>query len=1797
MPTPTPSADGKSRQSSGGKSFFSRKLHKEKAGHRRSSSDEGHLVPEVMSSGRSTHSGSQSSRHSHQTSVASFDGLQPSQMSAIPYDSLADDSKSPIPVEYLPKGEHAIPRKEPSPHHLNKGIGDFHQYPAFTASPTPSLGSSHPSGPRPPPGTTNATMVKSSSGDRGASLQQYGSSGSVNTTNGSHNGNYNSYSTADFSTNPRTSTDQASIYSSVSSATRGSSIFSSNNSSQTAIPQQDHHNALSQFSRHHQQPAAYYAQRPSGFNSIASFSPEGFALSRPNDDAVVEREFLALMQKRGWQNMPEQAKRQMAAYPTSKKWMLVHQDRLQEWQGEQKRKHNARQSLVGADGTIGILGRAEEEGSPEWYVKKVMDDTITPKQLQSLSVSLRTQPIGWVKSFVEAQGQIALTNVLAKINRRQGQGPVPASGTTSDKDLDREYDIAKCLKALMNNAYGADDALAHQPVIIALTTCLTSPRLPTRRLVSEVLTFLCHWADGKGHEKVLQAMDYVKNQQSENGRFDAWMRIVEVTIDGRGKMGSLVGASEEVRNGGVGMENLLMEYAVATLILVNMIVDAPERDLQLRHHIRANFTGCGIQRILTKMEAFQYEAIDKQIERYRTNEAIDYEDLIDQSGSRDGAEGEIKDLSDPAQIVAAIMAKVKGERSQDYFLSAMQNMLLIRDNEGEDRLRMFQLVDSMLGYVAMDRRLPDMELKQSLNFTVQSLLDKLHTDSESRQALDEAIESRQIADSAIAERDEMRAQLELGADGVVAKMQKQLDEQAGIVELQSRQIDSLKAELVDLQRVRAQELQRNELETRELYLMLRDAQDVAASTAKKQGQEGLAPHDPVQMRGILDREKLMDRLEMQLERAKTQAKLEGKVWQQVGPSDKLRELREKMDGEMDQRSESEEDRRRDFSNSTLGVVKRGKSMAHGRASADALAEETERENAEDEAGGDDDAVLYEKPRLVEMKRPRMNANQATGYLGEMVSKVKKYDASDDEDADGDGVTTGPSHPSLESESPKTPADDIIPNADAKVDGPSPPPAPPLPPTAGNSSMPPPPPPPPAPPLPPSLGGPPAPPGMNGAPPPPPPPMPKFGAGGSMPPPPPPMPPTPGAPPPPGAPPLPGARKGNYLPQPAYTSSPAVGLPVVRPKKKLKALHWDKVDTPQVTIWAAHTPTHQAKEEKYLELSRKGVLDEVEKLFLAKEIKKIGKTTSKKGDKIQIISSDLVRNFRKLKVHQLLIFIWLNDTEISMAKFSQSPPDDVVRMIIHCDREVLDNPVVMEFLQRDDFCIIPDNTSKLMAPYSKDWTGPEATKTERELDPADLTREDQIYLQTAFELHHYWKSRMRALALTRSFEADYDYIAEKLQEVVRVSESLRDSVSLMNILGLILDIGNYMNDTNKQATGFKLSSLARLGMVKDDKNESTFADLVERIVRNQYPEWEGFVDEIGGVVVAQKLNVEQLQLDAKRYIDNIKNVQSSLDSGNLSDPKKFHPQDRVSQVVQRSMKDARRKAEQTQIYLDEMIRTYNDIMTFYGEDYTDDNARRDFFSKLAVFVTEWKKSKEKNITLEENRRRIEASMRRKHAHTAITAETVGETTPTSTGAMDSLLEKLRAAAPQARDQRDRRRRARLKDRHQVRVASGQTMPDPVDTKSTVEETGLLSPASTTSETGTAADGATSEGEDVADRAANMLQGLRGAGEDGDGLAKENSLRVRRRRESADDERKNRRRRRAAAGGSSAEKESVTPTTEQKGKEEATIPEETEMNGEEKKEEEVTKTEEESESLPTPTTIVSPPSPVLSGKELA
>jgi cytokinesis protein len=216
-------------------------------------------------------------------------------------------------------------------------------------------------------------------------------------------------------------------------------------------------------------------------------------------------------------------------------------------------------------------------------------------------------------------------------------------------------------------------------------------------------------------------------------------------------------------------------------------------------------------------------------------------------------------------------------------------------------------------------------------------------------------------------------------------------------------------------------------------------------------------------------------------------------------------------------------------------------------------------------------------------------------------------------------------------------------------------------------------------------------------------------------------------------------------------------------------------------------------------------------------------------------------------------------------------------------------------------------------------------------------------------------------------------------------------------------------------------------------------------------------------------------------------------------------------------------------------------------------------------------------------------------------------------MDDLLAKLRAAKPEARDQRDRRRRARLKDRHAVRVASGQTMPEMDELVQTPAlEEGLLSPVK--SEGGLSSSGtdenpplsaglSVPEEEDVADQAEKLLQGLGGAsggeeeGEERVPIPRE-SIRVsRRRKEGAEDERSRRRRRRQQAMSASEaslenhSRDSHTIREEDGGNEQ-------EINGEEEDGGETPKPPQHDggnvyreRNSDTPVTIISPPSPEL------
>ena len=107
---------------------------------------------------------------------------------------------------------------------------------------------------------------------------------------------------------------------------------------------------------------------------------EEFYFPRPNNDEEIEVLFQEIKRSLDLgDNMPNMT--------IDQKWQMVYNAEHLRWSEERRRDNQTRkQAETGQSAPFG-------EGSPEWYIQKFMDRTITPKQASSLEVSLRSNQL------------------------------------------------------------------------------------------------------------------------------------------------------------------------------------------------------------------------------------------------------------------------------------------------------------------------------------------------------------------------------------------------------------------------------------------------------------------------------------------------------------------------------------------------------------------------------------------------------------------------------------------------------------------------------------------------------------------------------------------------------------------------------------------------------------------------------------------------------------------------------------------------------------------------------------------------------------------------------------------------------------------------------------------------------------------------------------------------------------------------------------------------------------------------------------------------------------------------------------------------------------------------------------------------------------------------------------------------------------------------------------------------------------------------------------------------------------
>lgn len=102
--------------------------------------------------------------------------------------------------------------------------------------------------------------------------------------------------------------------------------------------------------------------------------------------------------------------------------------------------------------------------------------------------------------------------------------------------------------------------MSNPPIVNAICASLTSPHPPCRKLSAEMLIFFCSFDDDspdrRGLGLVLVAFDAVEqainagitDPSKKVNKFDMWLRQLESMVDGRGRMGSMVGMSKDFKD-------------------------------------------------------------------------------------------------------------------------------------------------------------------------------------------------------------------------------------------------------------------------------------------------------------------------------------------------------------------------------------------------------------------------------------------------------------------------------------------------------------------------------------------------------------------------------------------------------------------------------------------------------------------------------------------------------------------------------------------------------------------------------------------------------------------------------------------------------------------------------------------------------------------------------------------------------------------------------------------------------------------------------------------------------------------------------------------------------------------------------------------------------------------------------------------------------------------------------------------------------------------------------------------------
>ncbi|XP_032692890.1 protein diaphanous homolog 3 isoform X2 [Lontra canadensis] len=336
--------------------------------------------------------------------------------------------------------------------------------------------------------------------------------------------------------------------------------------------------------------------------------------------------------------------------------------------------------------------------------------------LESLRVSLTSNPVSWVQSFGH-EGLGLLLDILERL----------ITGKIQEKIVKKnQHKVIQCLKALMNTQYGLERIMSEERSLSLLAKAIDPEHPSMMTDVVKLLSAVCIVGEESILEEVLEAL----TSAGEERKIDRFSPIVE------------------------GLRHDSVQLQVACMQLINALVTSPD-DLDFRLHIRNEFMRCGLKDILPNLKRMRNDGLDIQLKVFDEHKE---EDLLEFSHRLDDIRAELDEAYD---IYNMVWNSVKETRAEGYFISILQHLLLIR-NDYFIRQQYFKLIDECISQIVLHRdgMDPDFTYRKRLDLDLSHFVDTCIDQAKLEEFEEKTLELHKKFEKEFTDHQETQAQLQ-----------------------------------------------------------------------------------------------------------------------------------------------------------------------------------------------------------------------------------------------------------------------------------------------------------------------------------------------------------------------------------------------------------------------------------------------------------------------------------------------------------------------------------------------------------------------------------------------------------------------------------------------------------------------------------------------------------------------------------------------------------------------------------------------------------------------------------------------------------------------------------------------------------------------------------------------------------------------------------------------------------------------------------------------------------------------------